>query len=463
VNGVAVDAEAIKRRVRARLLGPAVQSALLALSIPERRLRVRDIAVDVLRQERAILPGSALTALVNQVSDEVVGLGPVERLLKDPEVSEVMVNGADDVYVERKGRIERVEDLLFEGEEHVLHLIERIVSPLGLRVDESSPYVDARLPDGSRVNAVIPPLSLCGPVVTIRKFTLKRLTPDDLLRSESLTEAMLEFLASSVRAKSNIVVSGGTGAGKTTLLGVLSSFIPPDERLITIEDAAELRLSQPHVVTLEARPPNVEGTGEVTVRALVRNALRMRPDRIIVGEVRGGEALDMLQAMNTGHEGSMSTAHANSPRDTLSRLETMALMSDVDLPVSHVREQVASALDLVVHMARYPDGRRGVSRISAVEGLLGTEVAVEDVFVWRRHPEPGFVATNTLPSLLRRLSDRDERVDPRVFADQRTEMPQAVPASERSSVSPRRKRAVPRARRPRQWPGNPRRLGTILE
>ena len=222
--------------------------------------------------------------------------------------------------------------------------------------------MDARLPDGSRVNAIVPPLSLCGPVVTIRKFALRPFGPEDLVRAGSLTESMMEFLAASVRGKANIIVSGGTGTGKTTLLGALSSFIPPGERLITIEDAAELRLPQPHVVSLEARPPNVEGAGEVTVRALVRNALRMRPDRIIVGEVRGGEALDMLQAMNTGHEGSMSTAHANSPRDTLSRLETMALMSDVQLPVSHVREQVAGALDLIVHMNRMPDGRRGVSR-----------------------------------------------------------------------------------------------------
>jgi pilus assembly protein CpaF len=300
---LALDADRIKRRVRGRLLGAEVRKELDALATPQRRLRVREEVLSVLREERAILPANALTEMVNQVSDEVVGLGPVERLLKDPEVSEVMVNGADDVYVERKGRIEKVETLLFEGEEQVLHLIERIVSPLGLRVDESSPYVDARLPDGSRVNAIVPPLSLCGPVVTIRKFALRPFGPEDLVRMGSLTEPMIEFLAASVRGKANIVVSGGTGTGKTTLLGVLSSFIPPEERLITIEDAAELRLPQPHVVSLEARPPNVEGAGEVTVRALVRNALRMRPDRIIVGEVRGGEALDMLQAMNTGHEG----------------------------------------------------------------------------------------------------------------------------------------------------------------
>src|SRR5207302_1317063 len=293
---------------------------------------------------------------------------------------------------------------------------ERIVAPLGLRVDESMPYVDARLPDGSRVHAIVPPLSLCGPVVTIRKFTLRPFTPDDLVALGTLTEQMRDFLGQCVRAKANIIVSGGTGSGKTTLLGVLSSFIPSQERLITIEDAAELRLSQPHVVSLEARPPNVEGVGEVTVRALVRNALRMRPDRIIVGEVRGGEALDMLQAMNTGHEGSLSTAHANSPRDLLSRLETMALMSDVELPVMHVREQIAGALDLIVHMTRLSDGRRAVGRISALEGLRAGSIILQDVFVWNRGPGQGFRATGVMPSIIRQLDERDERVDPRVFS-----------------------------------------------
>jgi pilus assembly protein CpaF len=467
---LALDADRIKRRVRSRLLGAEVRRELDVLATPQRRLRVREEVLSVLREERAILPADALTEMVNQVSDEVVGLGPVERLLKDPEVSEVMVNGADDVYVERKGRIEKVETLLFEGEEQVLHLIERIVSPLGLRVDESSPYVDARLPDGSRVNAIVPPLSLCGPVVTIRKFALRPFGPEDLVRMGSLTEPMIEFLAASVRGKANIVVSGGTGTGKTTLLGVLSSFIPPGERLITIEDAAELRLPQPHVVSLEARPPNVEGAGEVTVRALVRNALRMRPDRIIVGEVRGGEALDMLQAMNTGHEGSMSTTHANSPRDTLSRLETMALMSDVELPVSHVREQVAGALDLIVHTSRMPDGRRGVSRISAVEGLHGGIVRIEDVFVWRRRPTPGFAPTGTMPSLLALLDERDERVDARVFAPHAEAEATGIPSNGTGSPIQRPLVLHPPTDKPREhgravghWPGRLRRLGTIVE
>jgi len=465
-----MDPSRIKRQVRARLLG-VEGLELRGLSGPEQRLRVREEVVAVLREERAILPASAITEVVNQVSDEVVGLGPIERLLKDPEVSEVMVNGADDVYVERKGRIERADGLLFEGEEQVFHLIERIVAPLGLRVDESMPYVDARLPDGSRVHAIVPPLSLCGPVVTIRKFTLRPFTPDDLVALGTLTEPMMRFLGASVRAKANIIVSGGTGSGKTTLLGVLSSFVPPGERLVTIEDAAELRLSQPHVIPLEARPPNVEGVGQVSVRALLRNALRMRPDRIIVGEVRGGEALDMLQAMNTGHEGSLSTAHANSPRDLLSRLETMALMSDVELPVSHVREQIAGALDLIVHMARLGDGTRAVSRVSAVEGLRAGSVLVQDIFVWKRGPQPGFQATGAMPSVIKLLAERDERIDPRIFGPLAGESEEASNAPKRlqarrerpwtpPDMGPRRtRRAVARS----GWPGGIRRLGTILD
>jgi pilus assembly protein CpaF len=454
-----LDTEALKSRVRSKLVRDFGER-LERLTAPEQRLMVREEVLAVLREERAILPTRSVTAVANEVSDEVVGLGPVERLLKDPEVSEVMVNGADDVFVERKGRIERVEGLLFEGEEQVLHLIERIVSPLGLRVDESMPFVDARLSDGSRVNAIIPPLSLCGPVITIRKFTIRPFTPMDLVRLGTLTPPMIEFLAACVRARANVIVSGGTGTGKTSLLGVLSSFIPADERLITIEDAAELRLPQPHVISLEARPPNVEGAGEVTVRALVRNALRMRPDRIIVGEVRGGEALDMLQAMNTGHEGSLSTAHANSPRDLLARLETMALMSDVELPVSHVREQIAGALDLIVHMTRLTDGRRTVSRVSAVEGLRNGCVVVEDVFTWRRGAVPGFEATGSMPSILRLLEERDERVDPRVFRrlDGRTS-PVSVPGQGNGGGRPKAPQPVVVS----SWPGAMRRLGTILE
>ena len=367
----------VASRVRER-----VDAAALAEASPgERRVRVREEAAAVLREHRVVLPAGELGRLVNEVSDEVVGLGPIEGLLRDPEVTEVMVNGPDDVYVERKGRIERVERGLFEGEEAVYHLIERIVGPLGLRVDESSPFVDARLRDGSRFHAIIPPLSLCGPSLTVRKFGVTALGPEDLVRVGTISAAAMEYLGQAVRRRANLIVSGGAASGKTTLLGALSAFIPEHERIITIEDAAELRLAQPHVVRLEARPPNVEGRGGVTVRDLVRNALRMRPDRILVGEVRGGEALDMLQAMNTGHEGSMSTAHANSPADLLRRLETMALMSDVRLPVEHVREQIAATLDLLVHLERLSDGRRAVSRITSIEPSADGRPILRDVSV----------------------------------------------------------------------------------
>jgi pilus assembly protein CpaF len=372
----------------------------------------------VLREEGHILPQGALAKVVNEVSDAVVGMGPVEFLLKDPDVTEVMVNGPDDVYVERKGRIEKVVDRLFEGEEAVLHLIERVVAPLGLRVDGSSPWVDARLPDGSRVHAIVPPLSLCGPVLTIRKFTVIPLGPHQLLAFKTIGPRMLGFLAACVRGRANVIVSGGTSSGKTTLLGVLSSFVPDGERVITIEDAAELRLAKPHVIRLEARPQNVEGEGEVTVRDLVRNALRMRPDRIVVGEVRGGEALDMLQAMNTGHDGSLSTAHANSARHLLWRLETMALMSDVDLPVAHVRAQVASAIDVVVHMIRRRDGRRLVQQIATVDGIdeRGDPV-VSEVYAFRPRlgPDGAFVATGLVPPLARTLAEHGQDVPDRWF------------------------------------------------
>ncbi len=322
------------------------------------------------------------------------------------------------------------------------------MSPLGLRVDESSPYVDARLSDGSRVNAIVPPLSLCGPSLTIRKFSLKPFTPEDVVRMESVPADVMRFLGERVRGRANLIVSGGTGSGKTTLLGVLSSFIPSQERLITIEDAAELRLSQPHVVSLEARPPNVEGVGEVTVRALVRNALRMRPDRIIVGEVRGGEALDMLQAMNTGHEGSMSTAHANSPRDLLSRLETMALMSDVDLPVSHVREQVASALDLVVHTARLPDGQRAVVAVTAIEGTRGGTIRTTDLYGRQRD------GSMVLP---------DAHAPAHGAGTPQRQVARPEPVSAIPGRTPILRGAGERRRPILGWPGSLRRLGTVTE
>ena len=416
---VSVDPLAVVRRQLRDELRQRVDARGLAIAPrTERRVLVRDEALALLRASGAILPQRELTRVVNEVSDEVVGFGPIEFLLQDPGVTEVMVNGPDDVYVERGGRIERAPDGLFEGEEAVLHLIERIVGPLGLRVDESSPWADARLPNGSRVHAIVPPLSLRGPAVTIRTFSRVPLTADDLVASGTLGPRMLGFLSACVRGRANVIVSGGAGSGKTTLLGVLSGFIPEGERLITIEDAAELRLAKPHVIALEARPANVEGKGQVTVRDLVRNALRMRPDRIIVGEVRGGEALDMLQAMNTGHEGSLSTAHANSCRHLLWRLETMAMMSDVDLPAAHVRNQVATAIDVVVHLARLRGGRRVVWEIAAVEGTRRGEPVVTPVFRFR--PRAGadghFEATGTMPAIVSTLEDRGEDVRDWMFA-----------------------------------------------
>jgi pilus assembly protein CpaF len=409
----------VRRQLRQELRQRVDARGLATAPRTERRLRVREEALAVLRERGALLPQRELARVVNEVSDEVVGFGPIEFLLKDPDVTEVMVNGPDDVYVEREGRIERVQERLFEGEESVLHLIERIVGPLGLRVDHASPWVDARLPDGSRVHAIVPPLSLRGPVLTIRSFTQVPITASDLLRTGTIGPRAMSFLAACVRGRANVVVSGGAGSGKTTLLGILSSYIPDDERLITIEDAAELRLAKPHVISLEARPPNVEGRGQVTVRDLVRNSLRMRPDRIIVGEVRGGEALDMLQAMNTGHDGSLSTAHANSCRHLLWRLETMAMMSEVDLPAAHIRNQVASAIDVVVQLARLRGGRRVVWEIAAVEGTHRGEPVVVPLF--RSRPRDGsesvFEATGTVPRVADVLGDRGEDVGEALFAE----------------------------------------------
>jgi pilus assembly protein CpaF len=409
----------VRRQLREQLRERVDARGLSAAPRTERRLRVREEALSLLRENGALLPQRDLARVVNEVSDEVVGFGPIEFLLKDPDVTEVMVNGPDDVYVEREGRIERVQERLFEGEESVLHLIERIVGPLGLRVDHASPWVDARLPGGSRVHAIVPPLSLRGPILTIRTFTQVPITHEDLVRGRSIGPRAMSFLAACVRGRANVMVSGGAGSGKTTLLGILSSFIPDGERLITIEDAAELRLSKSHVIALEARPPNVEGRGQVTVRDLVRNALRMRPDRIIVGEVRGGEALDMLQAMNTGHDGSLSTAHANSCRHLLWRLETMAMMSEIDLPSSHVRNQVASAIDVVVQLARLRGGRRVVWEIAAIEGTHRGEPIVSPLFRFR-HRDPGegvFEATGTIPRVADVLADRGEEVGDSMFEE----------------------------------------------
>ncbi|HEY76005.1 MAG TPA: CpaF family protein [Thermoflexia bacterium] len=345
----------------------------------EVRRTIREMYESLLAEERIVLSRAERERLFEQIVAEILGLGPLEPLLRDPTITEIMVNGPKNVYVERNGKIERVR-VSFESDEHLMRIIERIVAPLGRRIDESVPYQDARLPDGSRVNAIIPPLSLIGPVLTIRKFFKIPLTAERLIELGSLTPEAVEFLKACVQARLNIVVSGGTGTGKTTLLNVLSAFIPNDERIITIENAAELQLQQEHVVPLESRPPNIEGRGEVTIRDLVINSLRMRPDRIIVGECRGPEAFDMLQAMNTGHEGSMTTIHANSPRDALARLENMVLMAGMDLPHRAIREQIASALDLIVQLERMRDGSRKVVNISEIEGLEGNVIVMSDIF-----------------------------------------------------------------------------------
>jgi pilus assembly protein CpaF len=345
--------------------------------------QVEEYILLISSQERITLTRGEHDRLLEEILDEILGLGPIEPLLKDSSVSEIMVNGPHQVYVERQGRIERT-DITFNDDAHLLHIIDRIVSPIGRRVDESVPYVDARLKDGSRVNVIIHPLSLKGPILTIRKFFKERLEIDDLIRFGTLTPNMAEFLKACVQARLNIIVSGGTGSGKTTTLNVLSSFISPNERIITIEDSAELQLHQEHVITLETRPPNIEGKGEVTTRDLVRNALRMRPDRIIVGEVRGGEALDMLQAMNTGHDGSLTTVHSNSPRDTLARVETMTLMAGMELPVKAIREQIAAAINLIVHQQRLQDGSRKIVNITEVQDMENDVIVLQDVFTFEQ-------------------------------------------------------------------------------
>ena len=350
----------------------------------ELRRLVEGMCADAIRENPFAIPLGDRERLVEELISEILGLGPIEPLLKDSSVTEVMVNGPDSIYIERKGRLQKT-DVRFRNNEHLMHIIDRIVTAVGRRVDESSPMVDARLADGSRVNVIIPPLSLIGPWVTIRKFSKDVLTVDKMIEFGSFDQRMAEFLEDCVKGRLNIVVSGGTGSGKTTLLNVLSSYVPATERIVTLEDSAELQLKQDHVVTLETRPPNIEGEGEVTMRDLVRNALRMRPDRIIVGECRTGEALDVLQAMNTGHDGSMTTAHANSARDALSRLETMVLMSGMELPLRAIRSQIASAVDIIVQIARLRDGSRKIINIAEVTGMEGDIITLQDLFRFENH------------------------------------------------------------------------------
>ncbi|HMB25432.1 MAG TPA: CpaF family protein, partial [Anaerolineales bacterium] len=372
----------LKTRVQNKLLSELDPSMDITRTEEVRRT-IQDLFEQILAEENIVLSRPERARLFEQIAAEILGLGPLQPLLEDDTITEIMVNGAKNIYIERKGKVHRV-PVTFENNDHVMRIIDRIVAPLGRRIDESSPYVDARLLDGSRVNAVIPPISLVGPVLTIRKFSRNPITVEQLVQFGSVTQEAVQFLKACVESRLNIVISGGTGSGKTTLLNVLSGFIPSDERILTIENAAELQLRQEHVVTLESRPPNIEGRGEITIRDLVVNALRMRPERIIVGEIRDAAALDMLQAMNTGHDGSMTTAHSNSPRDTLSRIETMTMMAGMELPVRAIREQVSSAIDLVCHQERMRDGTRKVTHITEVSGMEGDVITMTDIFVFEQ-------------------------------------------------------------------------------
>jgi pilus assembly protein CpaF len=372
----------LKTRVQNRLLSE-LDPSMDITRVNEVRNTIQDMFEQVLAEENIVLSRPERQRLFEQISAEILGYGPLQPLLEDETITEVMVNGSKNIYIERAGKITRI-PVAFESDEHVMRIIDRIVAPLGRRIDESSPYVDARLPDGSRVNAIIPPISLVGPVLTVRKFAKNPITLEQLIEFGTITPESLQFLKACVESKLNMIISGGTGSGKTTLLNILSQFVPADERIITVENAAELQLRQEHVVTLESRPPNIEGRGEVTIRQLVINCLRMRPDRIIVGEIRDEAALDMLQAMNTGHDGSMTTAHSNSPRDTLARLETMVMMAGMELPVRAIREQVSSAIDLIIHQERMRDGTRKVVNITEVSGMEGDVITMTDIFVFEQ-------------------------------------------------------------------------------
>ena len=387
------------------------------------RERIRDIIDEVVANGR--LPqGIDPVRLEDDVFNEAMRLGPLEELLADDTVTEIMVNGPSNVYVERHGKLE-LSDCQFSDDASVLAVIERIVAPLGRRIDESQPYVDARLADGSRVNAIIAPLALSGPTITIRKFAKQALSADDFIRFGTWTKDAADFMSLCVRLRKNVIVAGGTGSGKTTLLNLLSGYIPANERIVTVEDAAELRLQQPHVVRLEARPPNIEGKGAVPIRDLVKNCLRMRPDRIIVGECRGGEALDMLQAMNTGHDGSLTTVHANSPRDVISRLETMVLMSGMELPSRAIREQIASAVDIIIHESRMSDGSRKVTAITEVTGLEGTQIVMQDIFAFQQTGVDAngkiigeMKPTGAIPTWIDQVKSRGIAVDMGMFQEQ---------------------------------------------
>ncbi|WP_149955512.1 CpaF family protein [Zafaria cholistanensis] len=418
----------LKARAGEALYG-RLGSRLTDTSLTEEAVRqlARDELSEVIDQEQVPLSPEERRRLIREIADEVLGLGPIQRLLDDEDITEIMVNGADRIYVERGGQL-TLSEATFSSEEQLRRVIERIVSRVGRRIDESSPLVDARLEDGSRVNAIIPPLAVSGATLTIRKFSKSPYTVRNLIDFGTLSPDMAHLLDACVKARLNIIVAGGTGTGKTTLLNVLSGFIPSDERIITIEDAVELQLQQEHVVRLESRPANIEGKGAVTIRELVRNSLRMRPDRIVVGEVRGGETLDMLQAMNTGHDGSISTVHANTPRDAIARLETLVLMAGMDLPLRAVREQIASAVDLIVQLTRLRDGTRRVTHITEVQGMEGDIVTLQDAFLFDYSagidPNGRFLgrpqATGVRPRFLDRFQDMGIVLPPGVFGNPRT-------------------------------------------
>lgn len=385
------------------------------------RAQVLPVVMELIAAQPAAINGGERRSLADEVLDEVFGFGPLEPLLKDPDISDILINNAHEVFIEKRGKLFRSE-AAFRDDNHLLQIIDRIVSRVGRRVDETSPMVDARLPDGSRVNAIIPPLALDGPVVSIRRFGVNPLELSDLLEKGSIIPEMVELLEGAVRSKLNILISGGTGSGKTTLLNILSSFIPPDERIITIEDSAELLLQQPHVVRLETRPPNIEGQGQISQRELLFNSLRMRPDRIVVGEVRGAEALDMLQAMNTGHEGSLTTIHANSPRDAISRIEMMVSMSGIEIPVRVVRQQIASAIDLIIQASRLSDGTRRALSITEIVGMEGDVITMQEIFRFEQRTvdaegrvRGAFVATGVRPKRLTKLEAAGISLSPDLF------------------------------------------------
>jgi len=413
--------QGLKEKIHRRLIERLDLTRLDLISRDELRVQVREVVESLLAGEESSTVGFNREKLIEEILNETFGLGPLEPLLHDPTISDILVNTCRQVYVERFGKLELTETV-FKDDNHLLHIIDRIVSEVGRRIDESSPMVDARLPDGSRVNAIIPPLAIKGPILSIRKFEVENLTMKDLLDIETITSPISELLTGIVKARLNVLISGGTGSGKTTLLNVMSEHISLDERIVTIEDAAELRLQQPHVVSLETRQPNIEGQGEIVQRDLLRNALRMRPDRIIVGEVRGAEALDMLQAMNTGHDGSLTTLHANTSRDALRRLETMILMTGSNLPDKAMREQISSAIDVLIHIARLSDGSRKIMNVTEITGMEGDVIALQDIFVYNKIgiQEDGKVfgtheATGIRPKFCKQLEIAGVSMDTEIF------------------------------------------------